>query len=117
MYLAQMVQVSVSSDQFYAVLKSEEPYSNGLDCSFIVEATPDFIGLDIIVEHYNLEGGYDFLTITEPESDLPKVARLSGDGQGPLSYQTGPKVTIRFTSDYTIYYEGFKIFVRYVLLF
>lgn len=87
--------------------ESEHPYgkNESLVKNFTVE---DAKYLRVVVEKYDLESGYDFLTFSD-ENDIV-VERLSGKGEAYLSeYVEGDTIQVKFSSDYAVNAWGFKI--------
>lgn len=73
-------------------------------------------GLEIRVDTYNIfASGCDILTIVDNEAGV-EVANITESSNGPLTYHTSNRATIRFISNECFFTpRDFHITVRYVV--
>uniref|UniRef100_A0AAV2LT87 CUB and Sushi multiple domains 1 n=1 Tax=Knipowitschia caucasica TaxID=637954 RepID=A0AAV2LT87_KNICA len=86
-------------------------YPNSLNCTWTIEVSHGK-GVHLVFHTFHLEENHDYLSISEDESFLVPVARLTGSVLPP-SVKAGLfgnlTTQLRFISDFSMSYEGFNI--------
>ena len=87
---------------------SPHPYANDTKTDFWVEAPEEAKQVQISFSMFELEEDYDFVELYDANENF--VERFTGElGAFVTKPVTGNKVLVRFTSDYSITYQGWEI--------
>ena len=88
-------------------------YPTNYDCSWIFTANVNMSSIVINVLEFNVERGYDFLTIGygRNTSSGSEVARLTGSSVIRMIVISGSAVWLRFVSDYTGVNYGYMLYI------
>lgn len=87
------------------VLESAHPYANFASERVVVNAAPGTGEMRIVLERFELESGYDFLTLATDAAQ----ERLTGTRTGQEVILAGDSVTITFDSDYSVTKWGYRV--------
>ncbi|XP_066263228.1 exoskeleton protein RP43-like [Branchiostoma lanceolatum] len=85
-------------------------YGNNENCEWIITA-PKGSTVRLTLDSFNLENGYDFLTIYDGDSDTAiQLGRFTGDGSDIPDHIHGTSniILVRFTSDGSYTAQGFR---------
>ncbi|XP_025100674.1 mucin-5AC-like isoform X11 [Pomacea canaliculata] len=85
------------------------PYYNNADCRWLIFASGYVVRLTVL--NFNLETGWDFLELYDgaQQSSSPLIIRTSYPPSQSVLYSSGQYMYIRFYSDYSITYSGFRL--------
>ncbi|XP_072107222.1 CUB and sushi domain-containing protein 1a [Mobula birostris] len=86
-------------------------YPNSLNCTWIIEVSHGK-GVQLVFHTFHLENSHDYLIITEDESFMDPVTRLTGSALPPTinaGLYGNYTAQLRFISDFSVSYEGFNI--------
>ncbi|XP_072912857.1 CUB and sushi domain-containing protein 1-like [Hemitrygon akajei] len=86
-------------------------YPNSLNCTWIIEVSHGK-GVQLVFHTFHLENSHDYLIITEDESFMDPVTRLTGSALPPTinaGLFGNYTAQLRFISDFSVSYEGFNI--------
>ena len=88
-------------------------YPTNYDCLWIFTANSNISSFVINVKEFNVEHGYDFLTIGygRNTSSVSEVARLTGSSVVRMIIISGSTVWLRFVSDYSGVNYGYILYI------
>ena len=93
--------------------EGEDPYSNRVDGRLFVKTPTAASGYMLVVEAFDLERGYDYLTISgfDERGDSLHVGRFTGAdlGAGDTLIVDAPRVGFAFRTDGSVVADGFAI--------
>ncbi|MBK6685905.1 MAG: proprotein convertase P-domain-containing protein [Deltaproteobacteria bacterium] len=85
------------------VVESAHPYTNRLTREWTVSGNADTTQMRVVLERFELEAGYDFLTVSGATN-----TELTGTRTGEEVVVDGNRVTLRFTTDASVTGWGFR---------